>query len=94
MNTQGFRAPAVPLVTHDPMFSLWSFADKLTDDTTRHWTGSRQAMFGFVAVDGVIYEFLGKVHCLGERYVTGYRKLPHIMGNTACSSQRWRRPRM
>ena len=76
MNTKGFRAPAVPLITHDPMFSLWSFADKLTDDTTRHWTGVRQAMFGFVAVDGVIYEFLGRIHCLGERYATSYRKLP------------------
>ncbi len=76
MNTKGFRAPAVPLVTHDPLFSVWSFADKLTDDTTRHWDGVRQFMFGFLTVDGVIYEFMGKIAALDERYATSYRKLP------------------
>jgi len=76
MNHPGFRPPAVPLVTHDPLFSVWSFGDTLTADTTRHWDGVRQAMFGFVAVDGVIYEFLGKIAALGERYATSYRQLP------------------
>ena len=54
-----FRAPAVPLVTHDPFFSVWSFADKLTDDVPRHWTGRIMPMTGFVKFDGKSYLFCG-----------------------------------
>ena len=52
MNTKNFRAPAVPLITHDPFFSVWSFADQLTDDVPRHWDGVRKYMIGLLAVDG------------------------------------------
>ena len=75
MNVKGFRAPAVPLVTHDPFFSLWSNGTNLTDDNTRHWSGVRQYMFGIVVFDGEIYEFMGKVGAVDDRYFTGYRKL-------------------
>ena len=70
------RAPAVPLVTHDPLFSIWSFADKLTDDVTRHWDGQRHAMFGLLTYDNEIYEFMGKSYYDNARYSSGYRKLP------------------
>lgn len=78
MNVKGFRAPAVPLVTHDPFFSLWSSGTNLTDDNTRHWTGVRQYMFGIVVFDGVIYEFMGKVGAVDDRYYTGFPKLTQV----------------
>ena len=81
MDNNQFRAPAVPLITNDPMFSLWSFATNLTDDTTRHWTGVRQFIIGALAVDDIVYEFLGKVNPVNTRYFTGYKILPQ----TSCS---------
>lgn len=70
------RAPAVPLITHDPFFSVWSFADRLTDDPPRHWDGVRRYMIGLLTVDGVIYEFMGTVNPDNSRYISGFRKLP------------------
>jgi len=54
-----FRAPAVPLVTHDPYFSIWLMADHLTDQPTKDWTGAVQSLSSLVHVDGKTYRMMG-----------------------------------
>jgi hypothetical protein len=57
--TKPQRPPAVPLVVHDPYFSIWSCNDKLTDDWPRHWTGRINAMCSMVRIDGKPYRIMG-----------------------------------
>lgn len=55
-----FRPPAVPLVSVDPHFSLWSRADRLTDCDTTHWAGARQPLSMILTADGVKYRLCGR----------------------------------
>lgn len=53
------RAASIPLITHDPFFSIWSPADHLYDADTEHWSGNKQRIKGHIFVNGKKYAFLG-----------------------------------
>ncbi len=59
MSQSSFRPPAVPLVTHDPHFSIWSPADKLTDSETKHWSNLPMPIHSLVYIDGNGYRLMG-----------------------------------
>ena len=54
------KAVSIPLVTHDPFFSIWSNTDKLYEKPPIHWCGAQQFLKGDITIDGKRYGFLGR----------------------------------
>ena len=50
------RVPAVPLITVDPFFSVWSCSDELGEVYTKHWTGRPSPVFLSVVIDDKEYK--------------------------------------
>ncbi len=67
-----FRPAAVPLITVDPYFSIWSMHDKLNDGVTRHWTGRRNPMTAGVVIDNKFYVLMGELEPDSDRRTWGY----------------------
>jgi hypothetical protein len=53
------RLPAYPLITMDPLFSIWSMSQKLYEGETRMWTGAAKPINGNINVDGQVKRFMG-----------------------------------
>jgi len=58
------RLPAIPLITHDPYFSLWSTSNHPAANHVRHWTDAEKPIRGTAIIDGVTVRFLSR----GGRY--------------------------
>jgi hypothetical protein len=54
------RPPAVPLVVHDPYFSIWSPSERLPNSGTEHWTGKPNTLAAMLRIDGKAYRVMGR----------------------------------
>ncbi len=71
------KAPAYPLFTHDPYFSIWSMTDTLNASPTKHWTGADQSLIGLIKVDGVTYRVIGEESKVFENVAATADDIPY-----------------
>ena len=60
------RLPALPLITQDPLVSVWMPSDLMMGPVTTHWCGHKKPLKGELTVDGKTEMYLsssGKVDC-------------------------------
>ena len=60
VHENALRLPAVPLITVDPYFCLWSKYDHLYDGSVTHWNGTKKPLNGAIYVDNKAYRFMGE----------------------------------
>lgn len=53
------RLPAYPLITIDPLISIWSMSKKLYEGETKMWTGAPKPINGNISIDGETKRFMG-----------------------------------
>lgn len=53
------RPPAIPIITIDPYFTVWSPSNILTDTDLQHWSAKPNRIKGYVSIDGEVFRFMG-----------------------------------